>query len=151
MHKRLYFIQIFIFVAFILSGCSALTSSQEEVIPPGIIDPSKNITLTPTQAEKEIIKGNIIIDSINVSKAEVYEGIEVELSGKYPDTCTTDVYTWKLEETNVIIEVGQKDDNIECKQIDKPFNYTIPIRYTFKPNQQYTVIVNKFQSKPFRM
>lgn len=152
MHKKLNTIQLFILVAFILSGCSALTSSQEEVIPPGVINTSKNITPMASPVKEDEFKGNINISAIDISKAVVYEGIEIELSGEYVDNCTSNNYNWKLEETNIIIEIGQKTEYaVECEQSSNPFYYAIPIQQTLDSNLEYTIIANGFKSKPFKI
>lgn len=109
--------------------------------------PSPTITPTPTDTAEE---GDYRININSALVSETAGGIEVKVEGIYTDNCTVGKYDWEIQGNQIMIEIGQPDDTkTDCQESTKPYTATIPVNYSFKPGQEYTVVANGFESEPF--
>ena len=109
--------------------------------------PSPTVTPTPTDMAEE---GDYRININSALVSETAGGIDVKVEGIYTDNCTVGKYGWEIQGTQIMIEIGQPDETkTDCQESTKPYSATIPVNYSFKSGQEYTIVANGFESEPF--
>ncbi|MBP9759484.1 hypothetical protein KBD45_07370 [Candidatus Dojkabacteria bacterium] len=115
------------------------------------LTPEPSTTISPTPASTEnITEGDYRININSAIVTATATGVEVKVDGEYTDNCTLGKYSWELNGNQVVIEIGQPDENVtDCQEATRPYTSVIPLNYSFKAGEQYTILANGFESEPF--
>ena len=115
------------------------------------VSPKPSITISPTPGSTEnVTEGDYRININSAVVSPTATGVEVKVDGEYTDNCTLGKYSWEIKGNQVVIEIGQPDETItECQKATKAYTAVVPLNYSFKSGEQYTVLANGYESQPF--
>lgn len=108
--------------------------------------PSTSPSVTPSgsptpPSESDSDRGKINVSAVEITSA-TGELFNIHVEGAYTDTCTRPNYSWNVEGSVVMINLGIEMEDTECNSSSNSYSGDIEINYSFKDGKDYVADVN---------